>query len=241
MASLFTLDISGTLLALLFAVTIFYLDWVCGGSSLRYSRIPCSFVLATHAKEDSKAALKGYEKVRSWKNVVANGLVPVLVVVVYFLFKSGGASLIHAEIIIYAFVASVAAIADKFASEFGVLGLQEPVDLISGKKVKRGTSGGVTWFGTFMGFAASFLIGLSVFALGASIVVLVVVVLAGMFGNLVDSLLGHFEEKRIGNKYTSNLACAVGGALFCMVILYLLPITLLIEPAGKLLFLSLHQ
>lgn len=230
MASLFTLDISGTLLALLFAVTIFYLGL---GMWWFFIAILAEFLvlssLATHAKEDSKAALKGYEKVRSWKNVVANGLVPVLVVVVYFLFKSGGASLIHAEIIIYAFVASVAAItADKFASEFGVLGLQEPVDLISGKKVKRGTSGGVTWFGTFMGFAASFLIGLSVFALGASIVVLVVVVLAGMFGNLVDSLLGHFEEKRIGNKYTSNLACAVGGALFCMVILYLLPITLLI-------------
>lgn len=231
MASLFTLDISGTMLAALFAITIFYLGL---GMWWFFIAILIEFLvlssLATHAKEDSKAALKGYEKVRSWKNVVANGLVPVLVVVVYFMLKSVlGVSLIHVEIIIYAFVASVAAItADKFASEFGVLGAQEPVDLITGKKVKRGTSGGVTWFGTFMGFAASFLIGFSVFALGASAVVFVVVVLAGMFGNLVDSILGHFEERKIGNKYTSNLACAVGGALFCVAVLYLLPVSLLI-------------
>jgi uncharacterized protein (TIGR00297 family) len=231
MASLFTLDISGTLLALLFGITIFYLGL---GMWWFFIAILIEFLvlssLATHAKEDSKASLKGYEKVRSWKNVVANGVVPVLVVVAYFLFESvWGISPIHAEIMVYAFVASVAAItADKFASEFGVLGLPEPVDLITGKKVKRGTSGGVTWFGTFMGFVASFLIGFAVFALGASIVVFVVVVLAGMFGNLVDSVLGHFEEKKIGNKYTSNLVCAVGGALFCAVVLYLLPVSLLI-------------
>ena len=49
-----------------------------------------------------------------------------------------------------------------------------------------------------------------------------------MFGNFIDSLLGHFEEKRIGNKYTSNLVCSVAGAALCAAALYLLPITLLI-------------
>jgi uncharacterized protein (TIGR00297 family) len=231
MASVFTLDISGTLLAVLFGVTIFYLGlnmWWFFIAILIDFLILSS--LATHAKEDSKALLKGYEKTRSWKNVVANGLVPVAVVIVYFLFENLlGVSVLHAEIIVFAFVASVAAItADKFASEFGVLGAQEPKDLITRKRVKKGISGGVTWFGTLMGLAASFLIGLSVFALGAQVVVFVVVVVAGVLGNAVDSLLGHFEEKGIGNKYTSNLLCSVAGALFCAAVLYVLPVSLLV-------------
>lgn len=231
MASLFTLDMGGSLLALLFGVTIFYLSpnmwWFFIAVLIDFLVLSS---LVTRAKEESKAVLKGYEKTRSWRNVVANGLVPVVVVVVYFLFKNvWGVSLIHGQIIVFAFVASVASIsADKFASELGVLGQQMPIDIITRKRVKRGTSGGVTWFGTLMGLVASFLIGLSVFALGASVAVFVVVIFAGMFGNFVDSLLGHFEEKKIGNKYTSNLVCSVAGAVFCAAVLYLLPITLLV-------------
>lgn len=231
MASMFTLDISGSLLALLFGVTIFYLGL---GMNWFFIAVLVDFLvlssLATHAKEDSKESLKGYEKTRSWRNVVANGLVPVLVVVAYFLYKNvWGISQINASIIVFAFVASVAAItADKFASEFGVLGQKEPIDLITKKRVKKGTSGGVTWFGTLMGLVASFLIGLTVFAVGGSITVFFIVILSGMFGNFIDSLLGHFEEKRIGNKYTSNLVCSVAGAALCAAALYLLPITLLI-------------
>lgn len=231
MASLFTLDISGTLLALLFGITIFYLGL---GMWWFFIAILIDFLvlsaLATHAKEESKASLKGYEKTRSWKNVVANGLVPVVLVILYFMFKTyWGISLIGAQIIVFSFVASVAAItADKFASEFGVLGSQEPADLITGKRVKKGTSGGITWFGTLMGLAASFLIGLSVFAVGGTLTIFIVIIISGMFGNLVDSVLGHFEERRIGNKYTSNLVCSAAGALFCAGVLSLLPLSLLL-------------
>lgn len=231
MASLFTLDVSGTLLALIFGITIFYLGL---GMWWFFIAVLIDFLilsaLATRAKEDVKKALKGYEKTRSWKNVVANGLVPVLIVMLYFASQTyWNAGQQAAQIMVFAFVASVAAItADKFASEFGVLGSQEPKDILTNKKVRKGTSGGITWFGTLMGLSGAFLIGLTVFAIGGSVVVFVVVVVGGVFGNLVDSLLGHFEEMKIGNKYTSNLVCSVAGALFCVFVLSLLPFSLLL-------------
>ena len=224
MASVFTLDVSGTLLALAFGVTIFYLglqEWWFFIAVLIEFLVLSS--LATRAREEEKMKLKGYEKVRSWKNVAANGLVPVLAVVVYFVYSSYlGTSLGHLNAILYAFVASVCAItADKFASEFGVLGSTAPIDIISGKAVRKGTSGGVTRFGTLMGLFASVLVGLTVFSIGASVLVFVVIVVSGVFGNLVDSALGHFEEKGIGNKYTSNLMCAASGAALCALILWI--------------------
>ena len=231
MASLFTLDISGSLLALVFGITIFYLGL---GMWWFFIAVLIDFLvlsaLATHAKEDAKSVLKGYEKTRSWKNVVANGLVPVMVVVLYFASQAyWNANQQTTQILVFVFVASVAAItADKFASEFGVLGSQEPKDILTNKKVRRGTSGGITWFGSLVGLAGAALVGMTVFALGGSVVVFIVVVVGGVFGNLIDSLLGHFEERKVGNKYTSNLVCSAAGALFCGLVLSILPLSLLL-------------
>ena len=91
------------------------------------------------------------------------------------------------------------------------------------KKAKKGKSGAVTWFGTFMGLAASALVGLTVFAIGGTVVIFVVLIASGFVGNLVDSFFGYFEEEGYGNKYTSNLLCSVAGACFCALVLTLLP------------------
>ncbi len=223
MASVFTLDISGVLLALFMCVVVLYFGlqmwWFFVAVLVDFLVLSA---LATRAREDDKAKIKGYERVRGWKNVAANGLVPTAIVILYFVCAVTGASQVQLQIIVFSFVASVCAItADKFASEFGEL-KDNPVDLLTMEKVRRGASGGVTWFGTAMGFVASFLVGFTVFAIGGSVAVFVVVMVAGFFGNMVDSVLGHFEEKKIGNKYTSNFMCSLGGALFCALLLILI-------------------
>lgn len=221
MASIFTLDVSGSLLAVLFGIITFYfglqLWWFFMAVLIDFLVLSA---IATKAREEKKAKMKGYEKVRSWKNVVANGIVPVTIVLVYFVFVGYvGISPSNSQIIVYAFVASLGAVtADKFASEFGVL-YGFPKDIVTGAVVRRGTSGGITWMGTLMGLIGSLLIGLTVLSIGASFLVFDVIVIAGVAGNVVDSVLGHFEEKGIGNKYTSNIMCAVTGALFCAVVL----------------------
>ena len=49
-----------------------------------------------------------------------------------------------------------------------------------------------------------------------------VVVFSGLAGDLADSVLGYFEEKGIGNKYTSNFVCAVVGVAISIVCVTLL-------------------
>ena len=225
MASIFTLDIGGTVLALVFGALTFVF-----GLSLWwfFVIVLVDFLvlsaIATRALEEQKARMKGYEKVRGWKNVVANGLVPLIIVFFYFL--NSTYNYVPKNVVIYVFVASVCAIvADKFASEFGVLN-GEPVMLLTMKKARRGTSGAITGFGTLMGLVASAFIGLTIFAIGGSLAALVLLIASGFVGNIVDSIFGYFEEKKIGNKYTSNLLCSIAGALFCYLVLYFAPVIL---------------
>jgi uncharacterized membrane protein len=39
------------------------------------------------------------------------------------------------------------------------------------------------------------------------------ITIAGFVGNVVDSMLGYYEEKGVGNKSTSNLVCGLVGAI----------------------------
>ncbi len=222
MASLFTLNISGSLFALAFGILVFVFGL---GMWWFFIAVLIDFLvlsaIATRARDEDKAHLRGYEKLRSWKNVVANGFVPLLIVFVYFINSTMG--FVPQGVLVYSFVAAMCAItADKFASEFGVLD-GEPITLLTFKKAKKGTSGAVTWFGTLMGIVASGLIGLTIFAIGGSLLVFIVLVFSGFVGNLVDSIFGYFEERGFGNKYTSNLMCSVAGAVFCVAVLMIFP------------------
>lgn len=132
----------------------------------------------------------------------------------------------YAVLCLFGFIAAIAAItADKFASEIGVLDGM-PVSLLGRKTVRKGVSGGVT------------LVGLVVSAIGAALVagVLIplsvpyglainpylaigIVTLCGFVGSLVDSILGYYEEKGMGSKFTSNLACSLAGAILGIVLI----------------------
>lgn len=217
-SSLFTLNIGGTLLAVMFGIAVFFfglsLWWFFLAVLIDFLVLSA---IATMAGAEGKEGIRGYEMVRGWRNVVANGAVPVVIAFLYFIDVMYG--FMPPYILVFSFVASVCSItADKFASEFGVLS-DIPVGLFDFKKKRKGTSGAVTLFGTVMGAVASFIVGFTCFAIGGSVVVFVVVFVSGVFGNFVDSVFGHFEEKGIGNKYTSNLMCAVAGALLCAVAL----------------------
>lgn len=213
MKTFLTLDFPGFLLALFFGVFVYVFG---GGEGLFFLLVLLVFLvmsaIVTELEKDEKIRLKIYEKSRGWRNVVANGAVPVLVVFAYWLNLQYSFSL-SSTMLVVVYVASVASIsADKFSSEIGVLS-NRTASIITFRKVKQGTSGGVSWLGALAGMWASAVIGLSLFSFAHFYLLLVIVILAGFFGNVVDSILGHFEEKGVGNKYTSNLACAAVGAL----------------------------
>jgi uncharacterized protein (TIGR00297 family) len=128
------------------------------------------------------------------------------------------------------FVASVASItADKFASEVGMLDGM-PRMLLGFKKVKKGTSGAVTWLGLVASAVAAFIISLSmilisphIYPAGASFTIVIsVIVASGFVGNIVDSLAGYYEERGIGDKYTSNALCSIAGGIISIIIMMLI-------------------
>lgn len=166
------------------------------------------------------------QKERSVWNVLANGLGPLMFALLFFYsLDKGSASLAIASF--FGFFGSVASVtADKFSSELGVLD-GTPRMIFTMKKVKKGTSGGITWLGIAVGAAAAFLIALAVIPVelfsvnlmfyGAGITLaLLIVTVSGIFGTLIDSALGYFEEKKKGNKYTSNFLCSIIGGLIAM-------------------------
>lgn len=100
-----------------------------------------------------------------------------------------------------AFAGSLAAVnADTWATELGVFSRTSPVHMISGKKVEKGTSGGISIEGTIAAFLGALLIAVlavliwprdpnSYIGIGWFVPTLAIS-LAGLFGSMVDSFLG---------------------------------------------------
>jgi uncharacterized protein (TIGR00297 family) len=170
---------------------------------------------------------------RGVKNVLANGTAPLLAAIAFFAFAMSHIGRLEVLCVI-GFVASVAAIAaDKFESEIGIFDGM-PRMIFTFKRVRKGTSGAVTLLGLLSGVLASLLVALMLILivhqlqtlyaaskpLAASAVISVII--GGFMGSVVDSMLGYYEEKGIGNKYTSNLVCGICGGLVGMLLFFLL-------------------
>ncbi len=169
---------------------------------------------------------------RGIKNVLANGIPPMIMVIIFYIASNSGNTTL-ALFSVFGFLASVAAItADKFSSEIGVLNGM-PRMIFTMKRVKKGTSGGISPLGLFAGLVASFLIALLILSVPSQLSLLsaspvsavkavVGITLAGFVGNLVDSVLGYYEEKGIGNKFSSNFVCGIFAGILAIVLFVLL-------------------
>ncbi len=91
-----------------------------------------------------------------------------------------------------AFAASLAAVnADTWATELGVLNPHPPRMITNlNKIVEKGTSGGISLFGTLAALAGGGIIGLLAGIFAGSLTIGLFVTLAGLLGSLFDSLLG---------------------------------------------------
>lgn len=151
-----------------------------------------SKILKRRKKEISEKFSKGSN--RDAAQVFANGGIAGVFVLFHLLFPLAFWPWL-------AFAGTLAAVnADTWGTELGILSSTAPVSLITGKKVERGTSGGVSLAGTIAALSGSFLIaGLAVIFWPNSIpnpmesslwLPLAGITLAGLFGSLVDSFLG---------------------------------------------------
>ena len=197
----FLLDVWGILASLAVAVLIY---WFGGAMAMEYLALMFVFLICgtivTVMGREKKEEMGIYEYGRSWRNVVANGIVPVI------------ALMLGSPAAYFGALAGIAA--DKFSSEIGALG-GEPVFLGNFKKVKRGTSGAVSALGTVAGFVGAEIVAIAVYLLFPNVGMVHALLLpfAGLLGSMADSIAGIWETRGLGDKSTSNLAGAVAGAV----------------------------
>ncbi len=124
---------------------------------------------------------------RDWGQVLANGGVGAFIAVIHIFFPAS----------IWPFLAFAGVFAtvngDTWATELGVLSKVMPKLISTGKAVPRGTSGGVTWAGTFATMAGAGLIGMMAVLFEPSVngfYILILILLGGLAGATMDSFLG---------------------------------------------------
>lgn len=166
-----------------------------------------SSLLTKYRKKDKEDVQDKFDKggERDTSQVLANGLAGFIFAVGHLIVCIFSESYILSNAFIFAFIAAIATTnADTWATEIGILSEAEPYWILNlKKKVKRGTSGGVSLKGTIASFIGALLIA------GTGLVIELIIknpipdeigwelylfflfaTIAGFIGGLVDSFLG---------------------------------------------------
>jgi uncharacterized protein (TIGR00297 family) len=205
-----SLSFSGFAAAVIFGTSLYYF----GGLYLSVIMV-CFFVsssILTKLGEHKKIGLVDIsEKTggRDYVQVFSNGGLGLLYAFIYYLTGN--------SLFIVAYAASFAAAnADTWSSELGVLSKRQPVSILSFKKLETGSSGAVSFLGTFAallgaGFIAVVFILGYVYTFGFHINLLyyfLIVSAAGFMGSIIDSILGATVQAKyrcsICSKYTEK-------------------------------------
>ncbi|AIJ06135.1 hypothetical protein JH146_1293 [Methanocaldococcus bathoardescens] len=194
----------------------FILLYFCG---FEYLILLLSFfilgVLVSRIGLEKKKAKKIDETCRSLRNVLANGLIPILFAVL---------TIFGFNWALIGYISSIAAAtSDTFSSELGVLSNEKPRLITTFEVVEKGTDGAITIFGTLAGVLGAFLIGLFGYLFFGDTKIILCGTIGGISGNLADSLVGAlFERKGILNNEHVNLIATIVGGVVGIFIYYIL-------------------
>jgi len=155
---------------------------------------------------------------RGYRNVLANGAVPMAIALFTFLAGWDG----QVPALIYMSAVCVAA-ADTTASELGVLS-DRTYMITTFKRVPAGVDGGVSLYGTAWAVAASAFAALVgwVVILGSTPSLLVLVPIAmGVLGCFIDSVIGAtLETQGLMTKLWNNITSMALGAMVALLLLF---------------------
>jgi uncharacterized protein (TIGR00297 family) len=128
------------------------------------------------------------DEIRDWIQVVANGGAAAVGSLAERVEPGLGLWLVTSTL--------AAAAADTWATAFGSLSPRPPRDILRGKPVPPGTSGGVTWFGTIGALMGAALVALTGAAGGGRLPLYAAATAIGFLGMVVDSALGSLVQGR---------------------------------------------
>jgi len=204
-----SLDFKGAFVALIMAFVVLVVQNVYWLSMLLVFLVVGT--IATKVKAEYKKQFGLYQKIRTTENVIANGGVAIIMVLI------GN---------VYGFLGALStATADTLSSELGILSKRKPRLITNFKRVKTGTDGAVSLLGTLFGIAGTLIIALFVFLfnlnngfgdieLGR---VIIIIIISGLFGCTIDSIAGAtIERKGIFDNAKTNFVATASGALLAM-------------------------
>ncbi|MAG17972.1 MAG: hypothetical protein CL944_00690 [Candidatus Diapherotrites archaeon] len=173
------------------------------GGFLAFLTLVIFYIIAETATKIAKKDLQKHEQ-RTTSNIIGNSGAAIIA-----LFLGQGIAF---------FGAISAALADTVSSEIGMLSKKDPVLITSFKKVEKGTDGGITTLGTLAGLGAAILIG-TLYYFTISPNGAIAIVIAGILGTLIDSLLGAtLERKGILNNTQVNFLASGSGAILAFLL-----------------------
>ncbi|MEE3363692.1 MAG: DUF92 domain-containing protein [Methanomethylophilus sp.] len=184
---------------------------------LAFFMFPVMAFIATKWKLKEKMELglqEGKKGERSVLNLLGVGTIPVVIAIVFFLRPS--------DLLTVAFLSAIAvSTSDTIASETGIWA-KKTYMITTFKQVEPGPNGAVSLYGfgtAFIGTLAFALLGwffiFNTEPISVPDIRFLIVVAAGMFGNVMDSVLGAtLENPGYIGKYTNNASTALMGAVF---------------------------
>lgn len=149
-----------------------------------------SSLLSKYKKKQKQQIEARHEKgsTRDWQQVFANGGLPALFSVLFIIFPS--------PIFFIAFTITIAsANSDTWASEIGALSKRKPLSIKNLKQVEPGTSGAMSFLGTFAAIMGAFSIAMiAMLSYSLSFSTMLMIFVFGFLGNILDTLLGAFIQ-----------------------------------------------
>ncbi len=182
-----SLDKSGFIAATLLGTAIYVFGGILVWGTLIAFFISSSLITKLNETRDRK-----HTKGRNYVQVLANGLVPAVFSILYYLFKT--------EIFLLAAVVAISTSnSDTWASEIGAMSKGKTVYILNFKTAPKGVSGVVSGLGTLASLLGALFMGLVFVGLYAItqpttltqfLYFGFIVTLCGFLGNLIDSYLG---------------------------------------------------
>ena len=147
--------------------------------------------LGRRRKFDRTAGMVDKPGARDAWQVLSNGLAFTLAAIAAIAWP------LHLSLVQAAAAGSLAAsAADTWATEIGTLVGQKPRSVIGARRLEIGQSGGVTWAGSLASLAGALFVGVGALAVGWRPRMVAGVVVGGLVGSLVDSVLGALAQSR---------------------------------------------
>ncbi len=127
--------------------------------------------------------------IRNHKQLLANGGIAGVLTLLSVIFND--------DLIYFMYVASLcAAAADTWSTETGTMKKRKTYSIIGFREVEQGSSGGVSIAGTFGGVLGSLSVAISAMYFIGDMKVFILLILAGLTGSVMDSLLGVKLQRR---------------------------------------------